>query len=130
MGLRPSEAMKINGVTPAKAGVHFSAHWIPAFAGMTRLSAGRLFSVLENSRNNPGMSMKRKHKVKMSRSSHGSAAQRGNENQRRHPREGGGPFFSPMDSRFRGNDATFIRGIVFSSRKLEEQSGNVYENKQ
>jgi len=32
---------------------------------------------------------------------------RGNENQWRHPREGGGPFFSPMDSRFRGNDVAF-----------------------
>jgi len=32
---------------------------------------------------------------------------RGNDNQHRHPREGGGPFFSPLDSRFRGNDVTF-----------------------
>jgi len=32
---------------------------------------------------------------------------RGNENQRRHPRGGGGPFFCPMDSRSRGNDGTF-----------------------
>jgi len=34
---------------------------------------------------------------------------RGNENRQRHPREGGGPFFSPMDSRLRGNDVTFGR---------------------
>ena len=33
---------------------------------------------------------------------------RANENHpRRHPRESGGPFFSLMDSRFRGNDVTF-----------------------
>jgi hypothetical protein len=46
---------------------------------------------------------------------------RGNENQRRHPREGGGPFFTPMDSRFRGND------VIFEGATGDEESRTALE---
>ena len=44
---------------------------------------------------------------------------RGNENQRRHPRESGGPFLArnTMDSRFRGND------VIFGGAAGDEESG-------
>ena len=44
---------------------------------------------------------------------------RGNENQRRRPRESGDPLSPPMDSRFRGND---VRGVIFRKAAGDEES--------
>ena len=71
-----------------------------------------------------------------------------NENQRRHPRAGGGPCQEELDSRPRGNDMRAVifrralggkpeggawpptsRLLNFSTTKPREQSENVYENK-
>ena len=71
-----------------------------------------------------------------------------NENQRRHPRAGGGPRQEELDSRLRGNDTRAVifrrasgrkpeggawprtsRLLNFSAAESREQSENVYENK-
>jgi hypothetical protein len=44
---------------------------------------------------------------------------RANENQRRHPRAGGGPCPEGLDSRLRGND---MRGVIFRRAAGDEES--------